>query len=151
MPTHSISDIETVVIGAGVIGLAIAAECANAGQETYVLERHHAIGQEVSSRSSEVVHAGIYYPSKSLKARMCVDGKRLLYAYARDRGVAIRQLGKLIVATSPAEAPALEAIAERAKANGVDDLRLLSADDVRMLEPEIACVKALFSPSTGIV
>jgi L-2-hydroxyglutarate oxidase LhgO len=151
MPTHSIPDIETVVIGAGVIGLAIAAECANAGQETYVLERHHAIGQEVSSRSSEVVHAGIYYPNKSLKARMCVDGKRLLYAYARDRGVAIRQLGKLIVATSPAEAPALEAIADRAKANGVDDLRVLSGDDVRTLEPEIACVKALFSPSTGVV
>jgi L-2-hydroxyglutarate oxidase LhgO len=82
---------------------------------------------------------------------MCVDGKRLLYAYARDRDVAIRQLGKLIVATSLAEASALEAIAGNAKANGVDDLRLLSADDVRMLEPEIACFKALFSPSTGIV
>ncbi len=106
-----------------------------------MLERHHAIGQEVSSRSSEVVHAGIYYPSKSLKARMCVDGKRLLYAYARDRGVAIRQLGKLIVATSPAEAPALEAIAGRAKANGVDDLRVLSRTTFARWNPRLLASK----------
>jgi L-2-hydroxyglutarate oxidase LhgO len=150
MPS-SPADIETVVIGGGVIGLAIAAECAKAGQETYVLERHDAIGQEVSSRSSEVIHAGIYYPDQSLKARMCVEGKHLLYDYARRRSIPVRQLGKLVVATSPSEADALDAIAARAKANGVNDIRVLEKDDIHALEPDIAAVKALFSPSTGII
>jgi L-2-hydroxyglutarate oxidase LhgO len=144
-------DIETAIIGAGVVGLAIAAECAKARQETYVLERHHAIGQEISSRSSEVIHAGLYYPAQSLKARMCVEGKKLLYAYVRNKNVAFRQLGKLVVATSPAEFDTLDAIANRAKANGVEDIQVLTRDEIRALEPDIAGVKALFSPSTGIV
>jgi L-2-hydroxyglutarate oxidase LhgO len=151
MPPSSVPDIETIVIGGGVVGLAIAAECAKAGQETYVLERHDTIGQEISSRSSEVIHAGIYYPSGSLKARLCVEGRDLLYAYARDRDLGVQRLGKLIVATSPAEEAALDAIANRAKANGVDDIRTLSAADIHALEPEIIGAKALFSPSTGIV
>lgn len=151
MPPSSAPDIETIVIGGGVVGLAIAAECAKAGQETYVLERHDTIGQEVSSRSSEVIHAGIYYPSGSLKAQLCVEGRDLLYAYARDRDLGVQRLGKLIVATSPAEVTALDAIASRAKANGVDDIRTLSAADIHALEPEIIGTKALFSPSTGIV
>jgi len=144
-------DIETVVIGGGVVGLAIAAACAKAGQETYVLERHAAIGQEVSSRSSEVVHAGIYYQPGSLKARLCAEGRDLLYAYARDRDVDAQRIGKLVVATSPAEETALDAIAHRAKANGVEDIRILSAADIHTLEPKIIGTKALLSPSTGIV
>lgn len=151
MGTSATPDIETVIIGAGVIGLAIAAECANAGQQTYVLERQAAIGQETSSRSSEVIHAGIYYPPGSLKARLCVEGKSLLYAYASDHGVAARRVGKLVVATSEAETAALDVSAQRAKASGVDDLQWLGASDVQKLEPAISSVKALLSPSTGIV
>lgn len=151
MATSATPDIETLVIGAGVIGLAIAVECAKAGQQTYVLERHAAIGQEVSSRSSEVVHAGIYYPPGSLKARLCVEGKRLLYAYARERGIAAERVGKLVVATSAAEAATLDTIAAQAKASGVDDIRWLDTGDVQKLEPSISSVKALFSPSTGII
>jgi L-2-hydroxyglutarate oxidase LhgO len=144
-------DIETIVIGGGVIGLAIAAECAKAGQETYLFERRDAIGQEVSSRSSDVVHAGLYYPAQSLKARMCDEGKQLLYAYAQERNVAVRQLGKLVVATSVGEASALDAIAETAKTNGVGDLEVLDAGTIRTLEPDVAGIKALFSPLTGII
>ncbi len=151
MGTSATPDIETVVTGAGVTGLAIAAECANAGRQTYVLERQAAIGQETSSRSSEVIHAGIYYPPGSLKARLCVEGKSLLYAYARDHGVAARRVGKLVVATSEAETAVLDVIAQRAKASGVDDLQWLGTSDVRKLEPAISSVKALLSPSTGIV
>jgi len=151
MATAATPDIETLVIGAGVVGLAIAAECAKAGQQTYVLERHVAIGQEISSRSSEVVHAGIYYPPQSLKVRLCVEGKKLLYAYASDRGIAFERTGKIVVATSSAEIATLDTIATRAKANGVDDLRWLDSGDVQKLEPAIASVKALLSPSTGIV
>jgi L-2-hydroxyglutarate oxidase LhgO len=138
MPFSRLPDIETLVIGGGVVGLAIAAECAKSGQETYVLERNSAIGQEVSSRSSEVIHAGLYYPSGSLKARLCVEGRDLLYAYARDRNVGVRRLGKLVVATSPAEAAAPNAIADRAKANGVEDVQELSAADIHALERKSA-------------
>lgn len=145
------SDIETAVIGGGVIGLAIGAACANAGHDVFVLERNKAFGQETSSRSSEVIHAGIYYPTGSLKARLCVSGRQKLYAYARERGVATQQLGKLIVATSDDELGFLDAIAAQAHANGVDDLRSLSCDDVRALEPELVCLRGLLSPSTGII
>jgi L-2-hydroxyglutarate oxidase LhgO len=144
-------DTETVIIGAGVIGLAIAAECARSGQEVFVLERQGAIGQETSSRSSEVIHAGIYYPKGSLKATLCVEGRKRLYQFATENGVKTKRLGKLIVATSEKELETLAAIAAKAKENGVDDLRSLSPADVRNLEPEIACTGALFSPSTGIV
>jgi L-2-hydroxyglutarate oxidase LhgO len=144
-------DIETVIIGGGVIGLAIAAACANAGHETYLFERNNALGREVSSRSSEVIHAGLYYPAQSLKARMCVTGKKLLYAYAHERGIPGRNVGKLVVATSSAEAPELDAIAAKAKINGVEDLETLDAGEIRAREPEIAGTKAIFSPSTGII
>jgi L-2-hydroxyglutarate oxidase LhgO len=144
-------DIETVVIGGGVIGLAIAAACADAGHETYLFERNSALGQEVSSRSSEVIHAGLYYPAQSLKARICVTGKKLLYAYAHERGVPVRNVGKLVVATSSAETPELDAIAAKAKINGVEDLEMLDAAEIRAREPEIAGTKGLFSPSTGII
>ncbi|HMN38929.1 MAG TPA: NAD(P)/FAD-dependent oxidoreductase [Hyphomicrobium sp.] len=144
-------DFETVVIGGGVIGLAIAEACARKGQETVVLERHSRVGQEISSRSSEVVHAGIYYSQGSLKASACVEGRRRLYEFAHENGVTVGKLGKLIVATSPSEVPNLKAIRAQAIANGVDDLVWLEPSQARDLEPEISCSAALFSPSTGIV
>jgi L-2-hydroxyglutarate oxidase LhgO len=144
-------DIETAVIGGGVIGLAIAARCAQMGQEVFVLERNSSFGQETSSRSSEVIHAGLYYPKGSRKAALCVEGKKRLYQFAAENAVAAKRLGKLIVATSPGEVQALDSIATKARANGVDDLRFLSSGEVRSLEPEIACAGALLSPSTGIL
>ena len=144
-------DVETVVIGAGVVGLAIGQELAARGQDVLVLERNDGIGQETSSRSSEVIHAGIYYPKGSLKARLCVEGKQRLYAFAAENGVDVRRTGKLIVATSELERAKLDGIAAAARANGVDDLKYLTANEAHALEPHVAAVAALFSPSTGIV
>jgi L-2-hydroxyglutarate oxidase LhgO len=140
-----------VVIGAGVIGLAVARQLALAGREVLVLEAAGMIGTETSSRNSEVIHAGIYYPTGSLKAHTCVAGKRRLYAYCAERGVPHRRCGKLIVATSEAQKTTLEAIRAKAAANGVDDLEWLEPDAVAALEPEVFCTAALLSPSTGIV
>ena len=142
---------DCIVIGAGVIGLAVARALAVTGREVIVLEREGAMGTHASSRNSEVIHAGIYYPAGSLKARLCVEGKHALYAFCAERGIAHRRCGKLIVATSPAQAAALEGIRARAAANGVDDLRLLSAAEARAVEPALACEAALLSPSTGII
>jgi L-2-hydroxyglutarate oxidase LhgO len=142
---------DAVVIGAGVIGLAVARALARAGRDVVVLEAAGAIGTETSSRNSEVVHAGIYYPTGSLKARLCVAGKRALYEYCAGRGVPHRRLGKLIVASAAGEIAGLAALKAQAAANGVDDLLWLDAVHVRRLEPAIACVAALWSPSTGIV
>jgi L-2-hydroxyglutarate oxidase LhgO len=139
------------VIGAGVVGLAIARELAMAGREVIMLEAAGMIGTETSSRNSEVIHAGIYYPTGSLKARSCVAGKHLLYGYCAERGIPHRRCGKLIVATSENQRATLEQIRAKARANGVDDLRWLERAEVRTLEPEVACVAALFSPSTGII
>ena len=139
------------VIGAGVVGLAIARALALAGREVLVLEAAGAIGTETSSRNSEVVHAGIYYPQGSLKARLCVAGRQQLYAFCADHGVPVKRLGKLIVATEPGQDGKLAAIAAGARACGVDDLRPMSAAEAQALEPELACVAALLSPSTGIV
>ena len=144
-------EFDCVVIGAGVVGLAVARALALRGREVMVLEAEGAIGTGTSSRNSEVIHAGIYYPQGSLKARMCVAGKALLYAYAAERGVPHRRCGKLIVATSPAQVGELEAIVAKARANGVDDLVILTGDEARALEPQLACVAAILSPSTGIV
>lgn len=143
--------IDTVVIGAGVVGLAVARALARAGREVVVLEAERAIGTGVSSRNSEVVHAGLYYPSGSLKARWCVRGRERLYAFCEAHGVEHRRCGKLIVATHAGQLPALQALQEQAFANGVDDVVRLSRDEVRALEPELQCVAALLSPSTGIV
>ena len=143
--------VECVVIGAGVIGLAVARQLALAGREVLVLEAAGMIGTETSSRNSEVIHAGIYYPTGSLKARTCVAGKRRLYAYCAERGVPHRRCGKLIVATSAAQKTTLEAIRAKAAANGVNDLEWLEPDAVAALEPEVFCTAALLSPSTGIV
>ena len=143
--------VDALVIGAGVVGLAVGRALAQAGHEVIVAEAQGAIGQGVSSRNSEVIHAGLYYPPGSLKARLCVRGKELLYAYCEARGVAHRRCGKLIVATSPAQVAELESIRAKAAANGVDDLRLIDAAAARALEPALRCEAALLSPGTGIV
>ncbi|GAB1577843.1 NAD(P)/FAD-dependent oxidoreductase [Bordetella petrii] len=145
------TDIDCIVVGAGVVGLAVARALALAGREVLVAEAAEAIGTGTSSRNSEVIHAGIYYPAGSLKARLCVRGKHLLYEYCAARGIPHRRLGKLIVATSDAEAQALDGIAARARANGVDDLQRLDGAAAVALEPALRCTAALLSPSTGIV
>ncbi|MCL4764771.1 MAG: NAD(P)/FAD-dependent oxidoreductase [Hyphomicrobiaceae bacterium] len=145
------ADIETIIIGAGVVGLAVARALAEAGQEVTVLEQHGVIGSETSSRNSEVIHAGIYYPPGSLRARLCVEGRQRLYRFCRENGVAHRRCEKLIVATAEEQLPKLRAIRETAARNGVDDLVELSADKAAQLEPEVRCAAALLSPSTGIV
>lgn len=143
--------IDAVVIGAGVVGLAVARELALQGLEVMVLESENAIGTGTSSRNSEVIHAGIYYPAGSLKARLCVQGKEMLYAYCAERGVAHQRLGKLIVATSAEQVAQLSAIQTKAAANGVHDLCPLAAAQAKALEPALRCEAALLSPSTGIV
>ncbi len=143
--------VDAVVIGAGVVGLAVARALALRGLETIVLERANAIGTGTSSRNSEVIHAGIYYPSGSLKARLCVAGREQLYAWCASHGVAHRRCGKLIVATSAVQAARLAQIQAQAARNGVHDLRPLDAAQVRALEPALNAVAALHSPSTGIV
>lgn len=143
--------VQTVVIGAGVVGLAIARALALSGREVLILEREPAFGTITSARNSEVIHAGIYYAKDSLKARLCVKGRRALYAYCAAHGIAHRRCGKLIVACSAEEVGQLAGIAARARANGVDDLREISAAEARAIEPALACHGALLSPSTGIV
>src|SRR6201996_1047651 len=143
--------VECVVIGAGVIGLAIARRLAQSGREVIVLEAAEAIGTVTSSRNSEVIHAGIYYRSGSLMAQMCVAGKQALYRYCRDQGIPYRNCGKLIVATTPKETEKLQSIRAHAEANGVLDMQTLSGDAAHALEPALNCDAALLSPSTGII
>ena len=143
--------VEAVVIGAGVVGLAIARALAIAGRETLILEAASSFGSEISSRNSEVIHAGLYYPTGSLKARLCLAGRDQLYAYCASRGVAHARLGKLIVASEPAQVPVLQNIQALAAANGVTDLIWLDAAANRALEPALNARATLLSPSTGIV
>jgi L-2-hydroxyglutarate oxidase LhgO len=143
--------VECVVIGAGVIGLAVARRLAQAGREVIVLEAAEGIGTVTSSRNSEVIHAGIYYRAGSLMARMCVAGKKALYAYCADHGIPHRNCGKLIVATTPKETEKLQSIRAHAEANGVGDMQTLSGEAARALEPALNCDAALLSPSTGII
>jgi L-2-hydroxyglutarate oxidase LhgO len=144
------TDIDAIVVGAGVVGLAVSRALALTGRSVVVLERADRIGSETSSRNSEVIHAGLYYPPGSLKARFCVAGRKALYAYCASRGVAHKRCGKLVVATDESEMPGLRALAARGAANGVDDLTLISAQEARALEPALNCVGAILSPSTGI-
>jgi L-2-hydroxyglutarate oxidase LhgO len=143
--------VDAVVVGAGVVGLACARALARAGHEVLVIEREGAYGSGVSARCSEVLHAGLYYPNRSLKARLCVRGRALLLAYCEQRGVAHRRCGKLVVATSAAEVAAVEALHERARANGVEGLQALSSARAREMEPALACTAALHSPASGII
>src|SRR5271155_647223 len=147
----AVDEIEAVVVGAGVIGLAAARALALAGREVIVLEKAYTIGFETSSRNSEVIHGGLYYPKGSLKATACVEGRERLYDYCRDHGVPHEPIGKLIVATSEEEIPGVEKIDAAARANGVDNLEWLSGTKAMRMEPELHCVAALLSPSTGIV
>ena len=146
-----IEPVDCIVIGAGVVGLAAARALALQGREVMVLEREAGIGMGTSSRNSEVIHAGVYYPEGSLKARLCVEGRKALYAYCAERGIAHKACGKLIVATNAAQAAGLPGILDKATRNGVDDMRLLSREEAQALEPALECVAALYSPSTGIV
>jgi L-2-hydroxyglutarate oxidase LhgO len=143
--------IECVVIGAGVVGLAVARALASRGREVIVLEAAEAIGVGTSSRNSEVIHAGIYYPRGSLKATLCVRGREMLYDYCAERGVPHQRCGKLLVATARNQIPQLESIVARGKENGVLDLMRISGEEAQALEPALQCVEAVFSPQTGIV
>ena len=143
--------VDAVVVGAGVVGLAVARALALDGRDVLVLEAEDAIGTGTSARNSEVIHAGLYYPAGSLKAAFCVEGRRALYAYAASRGFAARPVGKLIVATDVGQRAVLDDIAAAARANGVDDLVPLDAAAVAELEPQVTAVAGLLSPSTGIL
>jgi L-2-hydroxyglutarate oxidase LhgO len=144
-------DAEITVIGAGVAGLAIAERVSKDFSDVFLIEKHPTFGQETSSRNSEVIHAGIYYPEGSLKSMLCVEGKRLLYEYCRQYDVPFNNCGKLIVATSEDEISIIEGIQKTALNNGVDDLLIIDKQRIAELEPSVYAVKAIFSPSTGIV
>ncbi len=144
-------DSDLTIIGAGVVGLAIAAKLSLKYSSVFVIEKHHLFGQETSSRNSEVIHAGIYYINGSLKAKLCVEGKKKLYDFCDKYEIPYRNCGKLIVATNAAEEPVLDDIKQKAINNGVDDLRFLNQKEIQELEPNIKATKALFSPSTGII
>jgi L-2-hydroxyglutarate oxidase LhgO len=146
-----VDSVDAVVVGAGVVGLAVARELAMAGREVVVLEAEDAIGTHTSSRNSEVIHAGIYYPKGSLKAVTCVEGKHLLYEYCKSHGVPHRNCGKLIVATSKEQMEELDGIRRKAHANGVTDVVEISPAQALAMEPQLSCVAALHSPSTGII
>jgi L-2-hydroxyglutarate oxidase LhgO len=146
-----VEKVECVVIGAGVVGLAVARRLAAAGREVIVLEAERSIGMGTSSRNSEVIHAGIYYPTGSLRARLCVAGKERLYAYLDERGLPHARVGKLIVAGRPEETGYLERLMATGLANDVDDLRMIDGEEAQALEPELSCYSALISPSTGIL
>ena len=143
--------VDAIVVGAGVVGLAVARELARAGHDTIILEAEDAIGTHTSSRNSEVIHAGIYYPKGSLKARACVAGKELLYEYCVAHGVPHRRCGKLIVATDASQIEELEQIRRKAHANGVTDVVWMEKAQALAMEPALNCVAALYSPSTGII
>jgi len=143
--------VECAVIGAGVIGLAVARALALAGREVVILEAEDAIGTHTSSRNSEVIHAGIYYPKDSLKARTCVEGRNHLYAYCVEHGIPHARCGKLIVATHEAQLPELAALQAKAHANGVTDVVWMAREQAIALEPELSCAAALYSPSSGVI
>ena len=146
-----VEKVDAVVVGAGVVGLAAARKLVQSGLEVVVLEAASAIGTEISSHNSGVIHAGIYYPRESLKARLCIRGKELLYDYCEQRNIPHQRTGKLIVATSESQEETLVKLAEKGRENGVEDLKYFSSDEVSQIEPNINAVSALYSPSTGIV
>jgi L-2-hydroxyglutarate oxidase LhgO len=143
--------VSIAIIGAGVVGLAVAAELSKKIKDIVLLEKESSFGQHISSRNSEIIHAGIYYPKNSLKAKFCVEGKNLLYAFCEENQIPFRKLGKIIVAAEEGEIDQLQELERKAKANGVDDLSWLNKKQIEELEPEVSAVSALFSPSTGII
>ncbi|MFC1808291.1 NAD(P)/FAD-dependent oxidoreductase [Candidatus Omnitrophota bacterium] len=142
--------VDILIIGAGVVGLSIARELADKG-DLLVVEKHESFGKETSSRNSEIIHAGIYYEPGSLKARFCIEGRRLLYEFCQENNIAHKRLGKLIVATDDSEIKRLETLFENGKGCGVDDLKMIDADEIKRLEPNISAIAAIYSPSTGIL
>ena len=144
-------DFDCIIVGAGVIGLAIARELSLSGQSVIILEKEGAVGTETSSRNSEVIHSGLYYPAGSLKALYCVEGNRLLYSYCYSKNIPYKKCGKLIVAADQSEIAGLRSLLLKGKNNGCDDLLLLDGEGVGVLEPKLNCVAALLSPSTGII
>ena len=147
----NVHDTETLIIGAGVVGLAMARKLSMAGHDVTVIEQHKIIGSETSARNSEVIHAGIYYPKNSLKAQTCLDGKKQLYEFCQSHGVPHKQIGKIIVATTPEQSNALDAVRAHAIENGVTDLRDVSKSELGELEPDLKATRGLLSPSTGII
>lgn len=143
--------IDCAVVGAGVVGLAIARKLAMSGREVIILEAEDAFGTHTSSRNSEVIHAGIYYETGSLKAKLCVQGRKALYKYCEEHQVNHKRIGKVVVACDETELPGLKKYKEQAEINGVDDLRMLDKAELARLEPEVKCVAGFLSPSTGIV
>jgi len=143
--------VECAVIGAGVVGLAVARRLAMDGREVVILEAEEAFGTHTSSRNSEVIHAGIYYPTASLKARLCVAGRKALYRYCAEHDVRHERIGKIVVACDESELAGLRKYKEQAEINGVDDLRILGPDELAQMEPEVRCVAGFLSPSTGII
>jgi L-2-hydroxyglutarate oxidase LhgO len=146
-----LNDVDCIVIGAGVIGLAVARALGRLGHEVIILECERHFGMHLSSRNSEVIHAGLHYEPDSLKARLCVAGRDLLYRYCAERSIPHRRCGKFTVATADSQLAALENIAANARASGVFDLEWLEGSEARRAEPELQCIRALFSPSTGII
>lgn len=147
----SLDHVDITIIGAGVIGLALAQELAHPSKSVIILEKNGGFGEETSSRNSEVIHAGIYYPQGSLKAELCVRGKQLLYNYCQEHTIEHKKIGKLIVATSDEELSTLNSIQKKAIANGVSDLKLISSQEISTIEPVLQASGALYSPSTGII
>lgn len=144
-------DAEITIVGAGVVGLAIAERLSRQNEKVFVVEKNNTFGQETSSRNSEVIHAGIYYEKDSLRAKLCVEGKHLLYAFCDHHELPYNKCGKLVVATNEAEITALQQVEKRALENGVADLVWMNQDEIQEIEPHIFAVKALFSPSTGVI
>ena len=144
-------NIKITVVGAGVVGLACAAELSKVFTDIAVIEKNNSFGQEASSRNSEVIHAGIYYPQNSLKTKLCVEGKELLYAYCQKNHIGYKRLGKLIVAINPADIGPLEELCQNGLKNGVSDLKILSRKEIKKMEPRINALAAIYSPSTGIL
>lgn len=144
-------DTNILIIGAGVVGLSIARELSSISNEVYVVEKHRTFGQETSSRNSEVIHSGIYYPTGSLKAKLCVEGKRLLYEYCNKKDIPHKKIGKLVVATNKYEEEILQKILLQSKINGVEDGKWLSKSEILHIEPNIKATSALFFPTTGII
>lgn len=151
MPERFSTDASYTIIGAGVVGLAIAARLSASKKEVYLIERHPGFGQETSSRNSEVIHSGIYHPETSLKTRLCVRGNELLYQYCESKEIPHQRIGKLIVAINAHQDDLLKFLYDQAKRNGVQGMQRLTAEEVKMMEPEIFCTSAVFFPDTGIV